>query len=40
MADEEAGDTVKRAKGIGIEAIGVQELPFAIGLAPLAWRFV
>jgi len=40
MASEETGDTVKKAKGIGPEAIGVQELPLAIGLAPLAWRFI
>jgi len=31
---------MKKTKGIGPEAIGVQELPPAIGLAPLAWRFI
>ncbi len=40
MAGEETGNTVKKVKGIGPEAIGVQELPLAISLVPLAWRFI
>lgn len=40
MENEEAGGEMKQAKGIGPEPIGVQESPFAIGLVPLAGRFV
>ena len=40
MENEEADREMNKAKGIGPEAIGVQESPLAIGFVPRAWRFL
>ncbi len=40
MEDKEADCEMKKANGIGSEAIGVQGLPLASGLVPPARRFL